>query len=151
MEHHDLDIYPIPKEKAPLYINEPWLIDGTLGELGRTYEMLKMPEAQEDNIWVYIPLDINREAILRRLDWIISRYGEANESNESDFRLDVQRVLAQFEIYDQIWHIRCMTDGKHSRKAVQLAQEIIAHLEAIPDGCAECFPFETIERLRNDY
>lgn len=27
LEHHDLDVYPIPKEKAPMFINEPWLID----------------------------------------------------------------------------------------------------------------------------
>ena len=27
LEHHDLDVYPIPKEKAPVFINEPWLID----------------------------------------------------------------------------------------------------------------------------
>lgn len=23
LEHHDLDVYPIPKEKAPVFINEP--------------------------------------------------------------------------------------------------------------------------------
>lgn len=28
MEHHDLDVYPIPREKTPMYINEPWLIAG---------------------------------------------------------------------------------------------------------------------------
>ena len=27
MEHHTLDPYPVPKEKAPLYVNEPLLID----------------------------------------------------------------------------------------------------------------------------
>lgn len=27
MEHHDLDVWPIPKDKKPQYINEPWLID----------------------------------------------------------------------------------------------------------------------------
>ena len=43
-EHHDLDIHPIPKEKAPLFINEPWLIDGTLLELGIRRELLKAPE-----------------------------------------------------------------------------------------------------------
>ena len=30
IEHHDLDPYPIPKEKSPLYINEPWLVDGSI-------------------------------------------------------------------------------------------------------------------------
>jgi hypothetical protein len=24
MEHHNLDPYPEPREKAPLYVNEPW-------------------------------------------------------------------------------------------------------------------------------
>ena len=26
MKHHRLDPYLIPKDKAPLYVNEPWLI-----------------------------------------------------------------------------------------------------------------------------
>ena len=30
MEHHSLDPYPEPKDKSPLYINEPWLIDKSL-------------------------------------------------------------------------------------------------------------------------
>ena len=29
MEHHDLDTYPIPKEKMPMYINELWLLEKT--------------------------------------------------------------------------------------------------------------------------
>lgn len=33
MEHHRLDPYPIPKERTPLYVNEPWLADKTLLEL----------------------------------------------------------------------------------------------------------------------
>lgn len=32
MEHHSLDIDPIPSEKEPMYINEPWLIDSSLLE-----------------------------------------------------------------------------------------------------------------------
>ena len=150
-EHHDLDIHPIPKEKAPLFINEPWLIDGTLLELGIRRELLKAPENQPDNIRIYLPLDINREAILRRLEEIICRYGAATEANEPSFCHDVRQVIAQFEIYDQIWHIRCMEEGRHSQKAIRLVHEIIARLQAIPDGCAERFPFELIEELENAY
>ena len=146
-----MDIHPIPKEEAPLFINEPWLIDGTLLELGIRRELLKAPDTQSDNIRVYLPLDINREAILRRLDEIICRYRTATEANESNFRHDVNQVMAQFEIYDQIWHIRCMEEGCHSQKAVRLVREIIARLQAIPDGCAERFPFELIEELENVY
>ena len=150
-EHHDLDIHPIPKEKAPLFINEPWLIDGTLLELGIRRELLKALENQPDNIRIYLPLDINREAILRRLEEIICRYGAATEANESSFCHDVRQVIAQFEIYDQRWPTRGMEEGRHSQKAIRLVQEIIARLQAIPDGCAERFPFELIEELENAY
>lgn len=30
-------------------------------------------------------------------------------------------------------------------------EEFVERLEKIPDGCAECFPFEMIERLRIEY
>ncbi len=30
MKHHRLDQYPIPKDKTPLYVNEPWLVDRSL-------------------------------------------------------------------------------------------------------------------------
>lgn len=149
MEYHRLDPYPIPKAKSPLYINEPWLIDDSITEI---LPDTREPESQEDNIRVYIPLDINRKAILRRLETTIARYGEANEENESDFHLDVDKLISQVEIYDQIWYVRHMPpEGKHSREAIGLVKEIIARLEEIPDGCAECFPFETIDTLKNEY
>ena len=95
LEHRDLDVYPIPKEKAPMFINELWLIDDPNYEQAWWH---KEPEDVDDNIRVYIPLDINKEAILRRLDWIIMRYQEANERNEIHFSIDVQRLLFQVKI-----------------------------------------------------
>ena len=58
----------------PCYINEPWLID-------RRFQFFEMewsadPDAQADNIRIYIPLDLNKEAILERLDLVIMHYGE---------------------------------------------------------------------------
>ena len=100
MEHHTLDEFPIPKEKQPVFINEPWLIDRSLEwimETGYTAE----PLSDEDNIRVYIPMDINKESILRRLRWIIQKYGAVSFwKNESDFSCDVDRLVAQIEIYD---------------------------------------------------
>ena len=32
------------------------------------------PEEKEDNVRIYIPVDLNREAILRRLDSVIYHY-----------------------------------------------------------------------------
>ena len=149
LEHHELDVYPIPKEKKPLYVNEPWLIDYS------NYESSwgkKNPENAEDNIRIYVPLDINKQAVLRRLDWIIMRYGEANEKNEIDFSSDVNMLLSQVEIYDQIWYVRHMSEGrKHSAEAIDLVRTIIERLKEIPDGCAEIFPFELIDELKEEY
>lgn len=101
---------------------------------------------------MYIPLDLNKKAILRRLDDIIMRYGEANEGNESDFSMDVDRLISQIEIYDQIWYVRHMPENRsHSSEAIALVQEFVARLEEIPDGCAELFPFETIADLNAEY
>ena len=46
MKHHRLDPYPIPEDKTPLYINEPWLIDKSLLE----HLQHREPEEQPDNI-----------------------------------------------------------------------------------------------------
>lgn len=98
MAHHNLDIYPIPKDKSPMFINEPYLIDQSLLSESSVFQ----DDLQEDNVRVYIPLDINREAVLRRIRMIIEKYGEANEENETVFQLDIEAIIAQIEIYDQI-------------------------------------------------
>ena len=144
-----MDPFPIPKVKSPLFINEPWLIDNTIMEV---LQDTGDPEPQEDNVRVYIPLDINRKAILRRLEMTIARYGEANEENESNFRMDIETLISQVEIYDQIWYVRDMPqERKHSKEAIELVGKMVALLEEIPDGCAERFPFETITSLKDQY
>ena len=148
MEHHLLDPYPIPKDKGALFVNEPWLADKSVNG----YRTGTDPEKKNDNIRIYVPIDLNKEAILRRLDCIINQYGEANEENEFEFGTDVDMLISQIEIYDQVWSVRHVPDeGDHSAEAKELVREFIAILEDIPDGCAECFPFETIDELREEY
>ena len=97
-------------------------------------------------------MDLNKVAILRRLDNIIRLYGEAKEDNENEFSIDVGMIISQLEIYDQIWFVRhAPKKGEHSREAIELVTEIIARLGEIPDGCAECFPFELINELKEEY
>ena len=60
MIHHSLEPYPEPKEKSPLYVNEPRLIDKSLFE----FPELARPVADEDNVRIYVPLDISRDLIL---------------------------------------------------------------------------------------
>ena len=148
MEHHTLDPYPIPKEKTPLYINEPWIADKSLLE----YPPQREPENKDDNIRICVPMDLNNDAILRRLNRVISNYGEANEANESEFQIDVSMIIAQIVIYDQVWYARHAPDNqRHSDEAVELVREVISELENIPDGCAECFPFDMVSELKRDY
>ena len=57
MEHNKLDVFPMPEDEKPLYINEPWLIDRS-----REWIMQERVSAEslpdEDNIRVYLPMDI---------------------------------------------------------------------------------------------
>lgn len=146
--NHDLDVHPIPKEKQPMYINEPWLIDDTLLE----YPINKEPDDESDNIRIYIPMDLNKESILRRLRNVIAKYGAASEKNESDYSVEVGQIISQIEIYDQIWFVRNIPKaGNHSEKAIELVKEFISMLEEIPDECAERFPFDTINELKGEF
>ena len=83
---------------------------------------------------------------------MIAQYGEATEENESEFSMDVDAIISQIEIYDQVWYVRHMPeDGGHSTEAVTLVEEFVARLEEIPDGGAECFPFEVVEELKRGF
>lgn len=153
-EHHVLDRNPIPQDKAALFINEPWLVDGSYSWIE---DWSMEPEKQKDNIRVYVPLDINAEAIMRRLRSIIDRYGEANEANESSFSCEVDLLIDQIEIYDQAQltgngeRNNDENGSKHSAETVKLVKRFVDELVTIPDGCAELFPFETVDRLCEEY
>lgn len=151
MEHHDLDIDPIPKESRPLFINEPWLIDRSLQWIQETgYD--PTPLSDDDNIRVYLPMDICKSSILRRLADVISHYGPATESNELDFSYDVNSLISQIEIYDQVWFVRhCPKHGRHSAEAVDLVKEFVNKLEDIQVHDAELFPYDTIVELKKEY
>ena len=82
----------------------------------------------------------------------LGHYKKANEANELEFCADVNMLIYQIEIYDQVWYVRHMPEeGRHSREAKELVEAFVAILENIPDGCAECFPFETIDELKREY
>lgn len=153
MQHHTLDIHPIPEGQA-LYINEPWLVDDSLFEYGSRE---KEPDHAADNVRVYIPLDLNRKAILRRLRQICDRHGDVDWKNESDISCDVARLICQIEIYDQVWRSRHPITkagrvSKHSAEGAELVGEVIKILQEVGDnGSGETFPYEIIEELKKEY
>jgi hypothetical protein len=144
IEHHNLDIHPVPENRQPLFVNETQLAD--------KYSCETQTDIQADNVRIYIPLDLNKKVIMERLKQIIRHYGEANESNEFAFESDVQNLMQQIEIYDQVWYVRhTPKKGRHSEEAKELVRSFVVMLEEIPDGCAESFPFELIDELKEEF
>ena len=143
MEHHNLDIYPDPRDKTPLYINEPWLVDEPMYE--RTVQQ------PEDSIRVYVPLDLSKESILRRLLYVKQKYGDVDWRNESYISSEVAQLIHQIEIYDQVHFVRNMPGVKgHSEKAIGLVREFVKELEEI-DSNGDTFPYDEIEELKSEY
>lgn len=141
-----LEKEPDTKGKELLYINNPWLIDDSLSVREQSIK------ADDDEIRIFVPLDLSQNSILDRLHNIIYKYGEANEKNEMSFSADVDLLIVQIEIYDSYWsHKNSVPKGKHSNEAIALVEEFVKILEEIPDGCAEIFPFETIDELKDEY
>ena len=153
--HHLLDPWPLPKDRG-LYVNEPWLIDPSLlnqCETQADLDRLKQPDASADNVRIYLPIDLNAKSIIRRLDAVISLFGTATEKNEFEYRLAVDQIIWQLEIYDRVHYLRNIPrdDGHHSKEGIVLVEAIIARLEDLPDGGAELFPFDLMDELRQDY
>ena len=89
--HHTLDIKPIPATEIPLYINEPWLMDPS-----NEYQ-IKEHDQEEDNIGVYVPLDLNKEEILRRLEYCIDLFGESTGENEVSYQYAIFRIISSWK------------------------------------------------------
>lgn len=110
----------------------------------------------EDNIRVYIPLDLSFDSIIRRRNYIYSVLGKPAEKNEFAFETEVGHIISELEIYDQVWVVREISDIKitgetlHSKRGMELAEEIVRILEE-HEGNAELFPYETIDELKKEY
>lgn len=161
--HHNLDIYPIPKDV--LYVNE-------LSLAGKVpYETIQdMEEAitgkrvkdggilPDDNVRIYVPMDLNADTIMWQLYSLFSTYGYPTESNESAYSSGVSKVISQLEIYDQVWAARKVgetvqkEDGgvRHSQQGIKLAKQIVKYLED-NEGNGECFPYDQIEELKEAF
>lgn len=84
--------------------------------------------------------------------------GDPDYRNETEFSTAVGIIVAQLEIYDQVWVARDVSqviqksEGGvyHSQKGIELAKKIIEYLEE-NEGCAEYFPYETIDKLKDEF
>lgn len=159
--HHKLDVDPLPEK--PLYVNDVSLTNNIeYFETKAQHQQANRCEGfPEDNIRVYVPLDINKNFLLRDLSRLYDVLGSPSEENEDNFVSEVGKIVARLEIYDQIWvahkveeavHLANVDapDTLHSKEAIGAVKEIIKILER-NEGCAECFPYEMIETLKHEY
>lgn len=161
--HHKLDIRPIPEEV--LYVNDLSLT-GTLThetkvDMEKAVTGKKKSEGgilPDDNVRIYVPMDLNAVGIMRRLYALFASLGYPTESNESAYYSSVRNIITQLEIYDQVWVVRKIEESvqnknggkRHSRKGIELAGKIVKYLEE-NEGTAECFPYDEIEELRGTF
>lgn len=139
------------RTQEELFVKEPWIVD----ESYEWYiETLKPdPELEKDNIRIWVPLDLNHAAILRRLRFILDRYGEITWKNESNVFGDVARLTYQIEKYDQINLARNpekkTEKGEHSKAGLELVKEFINILEGLETCCD--FPDDIISSLKAEF
>ena len=141
--HHTLDIHPIP-DKPHIFVNELDLIDPNKFETTR--EMKKaLEEPDACTVRAYVPLDLSRDDILRRLDELDKpdRYKRSSWYCSS-FQSRVEQIIKQLEIYDQIKAVRNMPatietnpddpGHRHSPEGIEVATEIVSRLEAYEES-----------------
>ena len=160
---HELDYKPIP-EKV-IYVNELSFADRVPYETKMDMESALTGKCEkeggvlpDDNVRVYVPIDINADFIMWRLNALFVLTGYPTEENESAYSDTVRRIISQLEIYDQVCVTRNFEEFiqkelggvRHSREGIELARRIVEYLEG-NDGTAECFPWDEIEELRKEF
>ena len=161
--HHNLDIHPIPE--GVLYINEMDFLEPNYYELKEQIKKAASGKTiaqggilPDDNVRIYVPMDLNADKIMWRLYRIYMALDDPDYHNETEFSTAVGIIVAQLEIYDQVWvardaaHAVQKSEGGvyHSQKGIELAKKIIEYLEE-NEGCAECFPYEIIDKLKDEF
>ena len=150
--HHKIDVHPIPD--SPIYIN-----DLSIATTYNPYELKQQAELAvtgksvskggilpDDNVRVYVPLDINAEYIIGELHSVFNMLGAVSEDNEYEYSSAVRRIITKLEIYDQIHTVRDMKNAVnlagvgevgrpsevnryHSRKAIAVVKRMVEIME----------------------
>ena len=143
--HHKLDIHPIPENV--LYINELSLAAKVPYETKQETEKALTGKTvsdggilPNDNVRIYIPMDLNADNIMRQLQ---SLY------------IGVGKLISQLEIYDQVRVVRDLANATrkanggelHSQQGIALARKMVEFMEQ-HGGNEECFPYDEISEFK---
>ena len=110
----------------------------------------------DDNVRVYVPLDLNATQILNRLQQIYRIMESPDDTNELEFTYQVCKIISQLEIYNQVWVARDLGNAVrieerlHSKNGIELAGKIVSILLR-DEGCAERFPYDVVDKLKMEF
>ena len=107
--------------------------------------------APDDTVQIMQPMLLNKSIITGKLRSLINMLGECTEGNEMDYSIETDKLIDEMKLYDKAWKEQNVIKEGHSREGTELADEFAKILMDIPDGGAECFPFETILRISREY
>ena len=107
-------------------------------------------EVSSDSVQVYAPIDLNPKEILRRLEYVLSSFGEISEENEAAIAYEVFNLISQMEVYNRYWQKQRNLET-HCSETVELARRFIEVLDEYQYSNTELFPFEEIEYLSKEY
>lgn len=160
--HHKLDNHPISSHA--IYVNDlrfandvPYESEAELEKAITGKIKTEGGIIPDDNVRIYVPMDLNADAIMHQLYMLYDALGPVDEGNEFHYSSGLARIILQLEVYDQAWIAR--ETGKdnqafsaigHSLRGIMLAKQLVKYLKA-NEGVAECFPYEEIEELKEKF
>ena len=122
-----------------------------MSELETPVQFCEKGRKREEHPPVYYKIEVSPELILTRLRRLEMIYHMATESNEYCISEDVQHLTEQIAAWDRTMKRRDSIKAKHHPETIAFMREFIKALEEFPNGGAELFPFEMIEKLTKDY
>lgn len=160
--YHKLDSHPVSSHA--IYVNDLRFVNDFSYESEAELEKAITGKIEiegeiipDDNVRIYVPMDLNADAIMHQLYMLYDALGPVDEGNEFHYSSGLARIILQLEVYDQAWIARETRKNNqafsaigHSLRGIKLAKQLVEYLKA-NEGVAECFPYEEIEELKEKF
>lgn len=110
----------------------------------------------EDNVRIYVPMDVNQELILIKLESLFDELGELTWRNKMDYSIAVSKLIRLLELYDQSlieqgnYPVVQTGETIHSKLAIETAEKMCRILIR-NEGTGDMFPYEEIAELSKTY
>ena len=115
------------------------------------YREIEEAKRQPETYTVYVPLIINKERVIQKLRELMERLGDCDYRNETEYKIETDKLIRQIYAFDELVKQESGIDSRHSKEAVELAQEFVEVLMMMTDDDGETYPYEEILDLSQEY